>query len=95
MGFFERGSRRWGWGVEGCGGGIGGGTYLLIILNVFKVVLSEGKLILAGELICRFLRCFKFRKKLSSEPSKEKKQYVLKKASCNQTHYRKSFSYVS
>ena len=51
MGFFERGSRRWGWGVEGCGSGICGGTYLLIILNVFKVVLSEGKLILAGELI--------------------------------------------
>ena len=81
--------------MEGYGDGICGGTYLLIIFNVCKVVLSEGKLILAGEFICRFLRCFKFRKKLSSEPSKEKKPYVLKKTSCNQTHYRKSFSYVS
>ena len=56
-----------------------GGTCLLDILNVFKEVLSEGKLVLVGEFICIFLWCLKFRKKFSSVPSKEKKPYVRKK----------------
>ena len=59
---------------------------MLIILNVCMVVLSEGKLILALEFICRFLRCFKFRKTLSAEPSKEKKPYVRKKLPVTKHH---------
>ena len=85
-----RGGERGGGGGGGRGfrtmGGICGGTCLLIILNVCKVVLSEGKLILVGEFICRFLWCLKFRKIFSSVPSKKKKPYVRKKRPVTKLH---------
>ena len=43
------------------------------------MVLSEGKFVLVGEFICRFLWSLKFRKIFSSVPSKENKSYVRKK----------------
>ena len=69
---------------------ISGVTYLLVILNVRKVVLSEGKLVLVGEFICRLLWCLKFRKMFSSVPSKEKKPYIRKKLPVTKLHIAKT-----